>query len=161
VLEGKVTVDPGQKPLHPDHPQVGLQGVPAPCRRNRPVGVTLVHLRPDPLRRPQQEAQLVQGQLLMGVDAPALAVPDRLHQVDARDVPPLAELGQVDPHSLRGKRLLDRRRGNTAVLVGPGKVHLLPDAVLQEIPELLDEFPVHAVSPSPETRNTATSASPG
>ena len=137
VLDGKIPVDPRQKPFHMIDTQVRFQGVTASGRRHRPQGVTLFHTRPDPLGRPEQKAQLIQRHGFPGIDTAALSVPDGLREIDRRDVLPLAEFGQVDPDRVRREWLFDRRWGNAPILIGLREIDLLADAVLQEIAKLV------------------------
>ena len=100
VLDGKISVKPGQNPFHVIDTEIRFQGVTASGRRHRPGGMPFVQLRPNPLGCPEKEAQLIQGYRLAGIDTPALAVPDGLREIDDGDVMPLAEFCEVDAYRI-------------------------------------------------------------
>ena len=121
---GQVVVGPGDQALHLAHQQVGLKGVPgAAAGHGAQGGVRLPPDLLDPLGDPQQEGQLQQAQVLLGVDPAALALHHHSEQIFLQ-AQVLKVLGQLGHRAAHG-RLDQRGLGLFQLLVGEVPLLLL------------------------------------
>ena len=110
-------VHPGHQALHLPHQQVGFKGMPCPAGGDSAQGG--VALPPDILHAlgaPQQEGQLQQAHVLLGVHPAALPFQQQLHQV-VLHAQVLKIPGQVDGVAGHGG-LHQGRLGALQLLVG-------------------------------------------